>query len=197
MAAPTNKPAIICFYFTNAHLGVYHSAIRMYKLKRSKKNCFGYFCHVSYKKKRHNLTTHKRCVAVRLCANSIIRSAELRKQACRVATLILIRYIPVYRLTERLYSSLLTGTDLSLLRRKTIYGRYLACIGKVGESILGNDLAGGPIRTTFQLIATFISLRTPLMNVSDHYNEFVCWLHVQGIRALKNDIVVVIWQGRP
>ena len=70
--------------------------------------------------------------------------------------------------------------------------RTIPGVGKVGEGILGNDLAGGPIRTTFQLIATFITLRTPLMNVLDHYNVFVCWLRVKGIRAFKNDIVVAM-----
>ena len=58
--------------------------------------------------------------------------------------------------------------------------------------MLGNDLAGGPIRTTFQLIATFISLRTPRMNVSDHYNEFVRWLCRKGITGFKHDIVVAM-----
>ena len=70
---------------------------------------------------------------------------------------------------------------------KTIPG-----IGYAGEVCLGNALGGGPCRTTFDIICTFVSLRTPQMTTQDHYTAFVRWLCVKGISKFRDDIVAAV-----
>ncbi len=64
---------------------------------------------------------------------------------------------------------------------------------KVGaEAILANDLEGGPIRTTFELVMKFCSLRRPDMSNEDHFNAFVRWLCVKGVAQFKHDIAIAM-----
>ena len=65
-------------------------------------------------------------------------------------------------------------------------------IGDAGEARLSNALGGGPIRTTFDILQKFVSLRTPDMTTSDHYTAFVRWLCIKGISNFKNDIVIAV-----
>jgi hypothetical protein len=58
--------------------------------------------------------------------------------------------------------------------------------------LLGNDRGGGPVRTTFDVIQKFASLRTRQMNNSEHYSAFARWLCIKGIANYKNDIVVAV-----
>jgi hypothetical protein len=57
---------------------------------------------------------------------------------------------------------------------------------------LGNDRGGGPVRTTFDVIQNFASLRTRQMKNSEHYSAFARWLCIKGIANYKNDIVVAV-----
>ena len=70
---------------------------------------------------------------------------------------------------------------------KTIPG-----IGYAGEVCLGNALGDGPVRTTFDIIRTFVSLHTPQMTTQDLYTAIVRWLCVKGISKFRNDIVVAV-----
>ena len=65
-------------------------------------------------------------------------------------------------------------------------------IGKACEGTLGNELGGGSIRNTSELLIKFMSLRTPEMSNSDHFTEFTRWLCIKGISNFKNDIVVAV-----
>ena len=70
---------------------------------------------------------------------------------------------------------------------KTIPG-----IKAAAEAILANDLEGGPIRTTFDLLFKFYSLRRPDMSNEDHCDAFVRWLCLKGVAQFKHDIAVAM-----
>ena len=70
---------------------------------------------------------------------------------------------------------------------KTIPG-----IKAAAEAILANDLEGGPIRTTFDLLFKFYSLRRPDMSNEDHCDAFVRWLCLKGVAQFKHDIAIAM-----
>jgi hypothetical protein len=70
---------------------------------------------------------------------------------------------------------------------KTIPG-----IKEAAEAILANDLEGGPVRTTFELVWIFVSLRRNDMSNNDHYHAFVRWLCRKGVAQFKHDIAAAI-----
>lgn len=70
---------------------------------------------------------------------------------------------------------------------KTIPG-----IKAAAEIILANDLEGGPVRTTFELVWKFFSLRRNDMSNNDHYHAFVRWLCLKGVAQFKHDIAAAI-----